>query len=174
MRLVGTYPVCTNSPRQAPNQAPNPAVLAAALWRDQVDLPAPTVYMAPGKAITGLVGCLEIGGPQQLQRSFPNVFGFDIGIQTTSEYDVDWGDGTPHTTTTSQGGPCRDGNGNDSGDIRHAYATSGTKTITVRQAWAATFTVNGGPPTAISGPLRTQTEWDIPVHEVQAVGQAGG
>jgi hypothetical protein len=52
----------------------SPAAAAQQVWRDQVKLPPPEPYIAPGKAITGLRAFLEIGGPRTKTQTF-NVFG---------------------------------------------------------------------------------------------------
>jgi hypothetical protein len=161
-QLVANHPLCPGSP-PAPGRI-SPAAAASEVWHDQVDLQDPTLRMAPGKAITGLEGCLEIAGPQSVSRDFPNVFGYDIHIDATSTYDVDWGDGTWTHGLSTQGGPC------PGGTIRHTYTTKGTATIVVYQTWQATWSA-GGPPAPIPGQLETTASLTLPIEEVQAVGQ---
>ncbi|MDQ3575914.1 MAG: hypothetical protein M3404_13530, partial [Actinomycetota bacterium] len=99
----------------APIITVSPGAAAQMMWRDQVKLPSPEPYIAPGKAITGLAAFLEIRGPRTTAQSF-NVFGYALTINATAtSYDVDWGDGTWSRGLASAGGPWPDG------DVRHVY-----------------------------------------------------
>lgn len=158
--LVGQYGLCPNSPTPA---GMSPAAAAALAWRDMVQLPKPGLWMAPGKALTGMAGCLEIGGPSAMSRGF-DVFGMPVSLSIGSTYDIDWGDGTSLTGVTSHGGPCPDG------DLKHAYAKRGNVTITVTQNWTATWSA-GGTGGTIAGVLRTVQTLALSVEEAQAVGR---
>ena len=134
VRLADRYPMCPNSdplPR-----VPAPSSLAADLWQRDVDLTQPRPVIEPADAITGIPVYLQIGGPQTGRWEF-DPFGIEIVIEATSEYIVDWGDGTPTTRTTSQGGP------HPEGDVTHGYRYKGTYDIVVTQRWTATWRTSG-------------------------------
>lgn len=161
LRLAAQYPLCSGSPR--PSGKPTPGAAAALAWSDTKNLPHPTVWMAPGKAITGLEGCLEIGGPSTMPIDYPDVFGMAIHIDAaTSNYLVDWGDGTT-TETTDRGGACDKG-----GKLRHTYQYKGNKTITVTQRWTATWSA-GSASGAITDVLETVGTLPLDVFEIQPV-----
>ena len=155
-------PVCYLS--QLPPTTLSPGAAAQMVWRDQMKLPPPQPYIAPGKAITGLRAFLEIRGPRTATQSF-NVFGYALTINATAtSYDVDWGDGSWSRGLTSSGGPW------PHGDVRHVYTTQGTYTVRVLERWAGTWSVAGGGGGSVDGALSCEGRIDaFPVVQVQAV-----
>lgn len=142
----------------------SPGAAAQMVWRDQMKLPAPEPYIAPGKAITGLAAFLEIRGPRTRTETF-NVFGYALTITATvGGYDVDWGDGTWSRGVTSSGGPW------PKGDVRHVYTDMGKYTVRVVERWSGTWSVAGGGGGAVDGELGTEgTIPSFPVDQLQAV-----
>ena len=141
---------------------PSAAAAAAQVWRDGVHLDPPTMTVKPGWAITGKPAYLEIGGAQTLQKPF-SVFGYDIAIDATSTYDVDWGDGTTAHGLTSQGGPWPDGS------ISHVYERAGFNTLTVTQRWSADWSIGAANRGRILDQLVTRATLAIESRQVQAV-----
>lgn len=132
-------------------------------WRSVVRPPPPTpLRVAPGKAATGLLAYLEIGGDPAPTETLDNPIGPDVVITMTPRYVVRWGDGAT-TTTTSQGGPY------PSGDVTHTYLDEGTVTITVEAYWTATWRAGGagGELPELAEP--TSAALDLPVEQYQAV-----
>lgn len=145
----------------APSTPPSPGELARAFW-DVRHLPAPTLEVVPDYAVSGKRVYLTIKGPPTAAFQVPNPIGDDVGITATSRYTVDWGDGTPPTTTTSQGGPWPEG------DLTHVYdSAGGSVTITVTQAWSATW--SAGPTGGALDNLQTVGSLTLRVEQVQAV-----
>lgn len=141
---------------------PTPGELARDFWDVRL-LPSPTVKTVPDYAIVGKRVYLQIVGPPTTAFDVPNPIGADIDIQATSRYAVDWGDGTPPTTTTSQGGPWPDG------DLTHVYDTAHSAvTIRVTQQWSATWTAGPGTAGTLDD-LRTVGELTIRVDQLQPV-----
>lgn len=160
--LRDQYPLCNGAKPTAPAK-PDPAGAAEAAWRDTKTLPRPTVWMAPGKAITGLEGCLEIGGPSTMPIDYPDVFGIAIHIDAaTTRYLIDWGDGTT-TETTDRGGACDKG-----GRLRHTYQYKGNRTITVTQRWSAAWS-SGSASGTVADTLATVGTLGLEVFEIQPV-----
>lgn len=160
--MASITPLC---PGSAPAPAvPSPGAAAQMVWRDQVKLPPPEPYIAPGKAITGLAAFLEIRGSPTRTQSF-NVFGYSLTITATaSSYDVDWGDGSWSRGLTSAGGPW------PHGDVRHVYTRQGTYTVRVMEHWTGTWSVAGGGGGTVDGTLASEGRIDsFPVIQVQAV-----
>lgn len=162
MRPFATYsmtlPVC---PRPAPGD-PAPAVddLAREFWDVRV-LPDPVLSVVPDYAITGKLVYLQITGPKEQRFDVDNPIGDDVAITATSEYLVDWGDGTT-ATTTSQGGPW------PAGDVTHTHIdTAPARTITVKQVWTAGW--SAGSDQGTLSDLSTVATVRIPVTQVQAV-----
>lgn len=142
----------------------SPAAAAQIVWRDQMKLPPPEPYIAPGKAITGLRAFLEIRGPRTRTQTF-NVFGYDLTVTATAtSYDVDWGDGAWSRGLTSSGGPW------PNGDVRHVFTTQGTYTVRVIERWTGTWSLAGGGGGSVDGTLSSEGRIDaFPVVQVQAV-----
>jgi hypothetical protein len=142
---------------------PSPGELARDFW-DVRHLPSPTLEVVPAYAVVGKPVYLTIKGPPTADFHVPNPIGADISIAATSRYVVDWGDGSPPTTTTSQGGPW------PHGDLTHVYdGDLTTATITVTQQWSATWSA---PPAARGGTLdnlHTGDTLTLRVDQIQAV-----
>jgi hypothetical protein len=151
---------CPAGPVQAAPSAPPPDVLARDFWDVRL-LPHPTLKIDPDYAVTGKRVYLQIAGERTKHFDVSDPLGPVIGIDATSTYVVDWGDGTSDTTTSS-GGPWPDG------DVSHVYTTANpSQTITVAQQWSATWQA-GGQQGALNG-LRTDGSLTFRVVEVQAV-----
>jgi hypothetical protein len=151
---------CTPEDTSAPT--PDPGRLARDFW-DVRRLPSPVPEVVPDWAVVGKRVYLRIGGPPATSFEVPNPIGAPVTIDATSRYLVDWGDGTPPTTTTSRGGPWPDG------DVTHVYTDAHTAvTIRVVQLWSATWTAG---PTAAGTleQLRTEGELTIRVDQLQPV-----
>jgi hypothetical protein len=141
---------------------PTPGELARDFWDVRL-LPRPQLTVVPDYAIVGKKVYLQIGGRLRTTFAVPNPIGADIGIHATSRYVVDWGDGSPPTTTTSQGGPWPDG------DVTHVYDTAAAAvTIRVVQQWSARWSA-GGAGSGTLDDLRTGGELTMRVEQVQPV-----
>jgi len=149
-------------PDAATPAAPDPGELARDFW-DVRRLPAPTLKVVPDYGIVGKRVHLQIAGPPAATFEVPNPIGAPVGIAATSRYVVDWGDGTPATTTTSRGGPWPDG------DVTHVYDTAHPAvTIRVTQRWSATWTAGATTGGTLEN-LRTEGELTIRVDQLQPV-----
>jgi len=151
------YPPCVSDP----TLAADPAAIAFLHWEQQVPLPAPRPYVAPGWAITGKLAYMETRG----QTAFTYTKTTETGVLTivaTGKYDVDWGDGEfsgPHSV---------EGKAWPDGEITHDYIWSGTYDIVVTQRWTATWSLNGR--SGVLRELRTTGRIDdFPVRQIQAV-----
>jgi hypothetical protein len=141
---------------------PTPAEVAEAFLRE-VPLPAPEPRIAPdGQAITGLAAYLETNGTlAHTVGPNPTALG-PIVVEATSVYWVDWGDDTP------EAGPFTfEGEAYPTGRIWHGYRQRGDYTVTVRQAWTASWRL-GAESGTVEG-LQTEASIPIDVDEVQAV-----
>lgn len=153
------YPPCPAREGEQP-QPRSPAEWAARFW-EEVLLPAPMPYIAPGWAITGKLAYLETRGETTKAYRAETPFG-PLVIDATGTYYVDWGDG-------EQSGPhSREGRPWPEGEITHDYVWARTYDITVTQRWVATWSVGGDRGTlrqlATSGTID-----DFPAREIQAV-----
>jgi hypothetical protein len=156
----GSAAECPANAAVAPAPGPTPDVLARDFWDVRL-LPRPSLAIDPDYAVTGKRVYLQIGGERTKHFDVSDLLGPSIGIDATSTYVVDWGDGTTDTTTSS-GGPW------PSGDVSHVYATANPgQTVTVAQQWSATWQA-GGQQGALNG-LQTDGALTFRVVEVQAV-----
>lgn len=154
------FPPC--APGAAAAAPPTPGEIARQFW-DVRQLSSPTLAVTPDYAITGKPVYLRIGGPPSATFHVDNPLGPAVDIAATSRYIVDWGDGSPPTTTTSQGGPWPDG------DVTHVYdRSSKAVTITVTQAWSATWTAAPGEAGVLDN-LQTVGTLTLRVEQLQAV-----
>ncbi len=155
---------CTATGSQPLPAVPSPAAAAQMVWRDQVRLPSPEPYIAPGKGITGLAAFLEVRGPRAVTQSF-NVFGYALTITAAmTSYDIDWGDGTWSRGVTSSGGPW------PNGDVRHVYTIAKNYRVRVFQNWTGTWSMAGGGGGVVDGTLQTEGRIEaFPVDQLQAV-----
>lgn len=146
--------------RAAPEPAAAADELARGFWEVRV-LPAPTLDVVPGYALTGKPVYLQIAGPRQRRFDVDNPIGTDVAITATSRYLVEWGDGTT-TATSSQGGPW------PGGDVTHTYTRAAPAvTVTVTQLWEASWSA-GAAAGDLAG-LRTSSTLTLPVRQLQAV-----
>lgn len=148
-----------------------PTEAAYQVWYYQTKLPKPTLATSPPKAaITGLDLYLAIGGPQTLVID-DEADGYNVHLEVTSVYDIDWGDPDPDTSVKgkavtkdfpTQGGLYPKGN------LRHQYIQRGQVTVKVTQRWQAKWTA-GGDSGTITDRLATTQTLTFPVQEIQAV-----
>lgn len=128
----------------------NPAPTPDEVYRYFRTLPLPaltTVEQPPGKALVGL--------PVVFHTEGPTTQSFDLTIRTYAVHltatatTFTWhtGDGTD-LTTTSPGAPWPDTT------VTHTYR-SGTWTSSLTTTWTASFSIDGGPPTAVPGSTST-------------------
>lgn len=139
----------------------DPAELAREFWLSVVP-PASTPRIDPGEALAGLRTYLVLDGETTVSETDVTPIG-TLAINGRVSYEVDWGDGSPVTTTGSQGVPYPGG----VGEITHAYTRAGTYTVTVVSVWSGTWTAGGA-----SGELpvlRREASITLPVTERQAV-----
>jgi hypothetical protein len=136
----------------------DPAAVRA-LIVSQLPLPAPSID--PGRAITGLRSYLDVGAPTSWGEPLqPAGLPFQLQIDGTAEYRVDWCDGTVETYASS-GGPYPDG------DITHVYTSVGDHTVTVTPVWTVSW-AGGGLDVTFTAELAPSSV-DLPVGEVQSV-----
>lgn len=150
----------------APAPQPIPGSTIATQWVSQATLPAPTLSVNPGYAVTGLTAYLQIepNSPYTTIFSPPGPVPNAIHITcTTSSYDVDWGDGGPITHTTSTGGPY------PNGDVTHVYQTASARDdLTVTSHWGCNWTDNFGAAGTIPD-LHSTGRLPLEVREIQSV-----
>lgn len=151
-----------------PAGAASPAVDTTALARTVVDNVPVDLFgidvRPEGRAVTGIPSYFWVEGYDgqpivDTVRNGPVAVAVEITLGTVT---WDFGDGTPPVTAgLGEAWPERS-------EIRHAYRDRGDYVVTVTVTLPATFTVNGGAPTALAPITRTAT---IPyaVDEVQAV-----
>jgi hypothetical protein len=135
-------------------------MVAREYWED-VDLPEPKPYIAPGRAITGKLAYLETHG--EVTHTYTNVTIFGpLEIVARGTYIVDWGDGIRTGPYSREGQPW------PSGEISHDYSVIGSYDIVVTEQWTARWRLG-----AESGTLRTLQSVggidDFPVEQLQAV-----
>lgn len=137
-----------------------PDLLARDFWDVRI-LPKPALRIAPDYAVTGKPVYLQIVTEQAKRFDVPDPLGPPIGIEATSRFVVDWGDGTVEETTTL-GGPWPDG------DLTHVYTTSSdATTIRVTQRWSASW--RAGAQQGTLDTLQTDGAVTFRVTQVQAV-----
>jgi hypothetical protein len=157
----GSSADCPAVPGATAPAPPSPDTLARAFWDVRL-LPAPTLTIVPGYAITGKPVYLQIGGERTKHFDVPDPLGPPVSIDATADYVVDWGDGSPLQTTTSPGGPW------PHGDLTHTYTTLNRhQTIRVAQRWSATW--SAGDQRGTLDNLRTDGALTFEVTQVQAV-----
>ena len=152
------YPPCPA--REGEQQVGTPAEWAARFW-EQVPLPRPQPYIAPGWAIVGKPGYLETNGEVRHTYETTSPFG-PLQIHATGRYYVDWGDGETTGPYSFEGKPWPDG------EITHDWIWSGTYDILVTQKWTATWSF--GPNSGVLRQLQTSgTIDDFRARQIQAV-----
>jgi len=158
---AGSAAECPATPTGGAAPAPPPPdVLARDFWDVRL-LPHPTLKIDPDYAVTGKRVYLQIQSDRTRHFDVADPLGPAIGIDATSTYLIDWGDGTTDTAT-SNGGPWPDG------DVSHVYTTANpAQTIKVAQQWTATW--RAGDQQGALDNLRTDGSLTFRVVEVQAV-----
>jgi hypothetical protein len=156
--LFSTYPRCPPAFNQ--EAVIDPRVLALQGW-EEVELPKPQPYIAPGWAITGKYAYLETRG--QLRHVFTK--GTPIGplqITSTGRYYVDWGDGETTGPHSAEGGPWPDG------EITHTYIDVGHYDVVVTEEWTAAWSLGpaGG---SLNGQRTVGRIDDFRVEQIQVV-----
>ena len=156
--LFSDYPRCPAEPGE--EEVIDPRVIAMQGW-EEVQLPKPEPYIAPGWAITGKYAYLETRG--QLRHVFTQ--GTPIGpleITSTGRYFVDWGDGEKTGPYSTEGGPWPDGT------ITHTYIHVGHYDVVVTEEWTATWRL--GPASGnLSGQRTVGRIDDFRVEQIQVV-----
>jgi hypothetical protein len=141
---------------------PPSASLIAQAWVDSANLPSPTLYIAPGHAVTGLTAYLEITAHSPWTATFSDPIRNDTIIASCADtaFDIDWGDGT-RTSTTSTGGPYPDG------DVTHVYQdASPALTMSVTEHWSCSWSDEVGDSGTIAG-LSSAGTLAVEVREIQ-------
>lgn len=114
------YPPCPEQPRAPGEAAPleTPSMVAMRYW-EQVPLPKPRPFIAPGRAITGKRAFVETRG--DVARTYTNdtVFG-QLIIVASGSYTVNWGDGVTTGPHPFEGKPWPEG------QITHDYLNIGS------------------------------------------------
>lgn len=157
MRLIRTYPLCAGQSRPPAT----PSTLAREVI-EHIDLPAPSIEIDPGFAITGMKAYLETNGtlhPDTYVR--PTPLG-DISVDADGEYVVDWGDGTPVERYSYEGRDWPEGR------ITHVYTDLGRYDVVVTVEWVAHWSI--GERRGTVRDLRTSGRIeDFETRQVQAV-----
>ena len=160
LALGSQYALCPGVTRPPSAVAPTPGEVAERFW-GEIPLPRPQPRIAPGYALTGKRAYLETGGVLSQPYERPTPLG-TLTLEARGRFTVDWGDGTTTGPHADAGGPWPDGH------ISHVYEHRGTVTVTVTEAWEATWHL-AGQSGSLTG-LRTEAVIaDFPVRELQAV-----
>lgn len=129
----------------APKAAPpkpkvvSPGTVAATYWAQDGanQLPSPHPYIAPGYALAGLPGYLEVRAPLSTTLTDSTRLG-TLAIHATASVFVNWGDGG------SNDGPYHSaGAPYPNGTITHYWDYDGTYDIVVYEDWTATWYLAG-------------------------------
>jgi hypothetical protein len=151
------YPECTPA---AGSAARSPAQVAALAWQ-QVSLPTPDPWIAPGRAIVGKAAFLETKGQLAFTYREPTPLG-ELRIDAVGRYEVDWGDG--NTT-----GPFSvEGKAWPEGAIKHDYQWAGAYDVVITERWTATWRLGGDSGNLLGAQTSGRID-DFPVQEIQAV-----
>lgn len=155
--IRASYPRCPARPA-AP--VVDPRTFAVQGW-EEVNLPTPQPYIAPGWAITGKLAYLETRG--RLHHTFTKDTPVGpLEIDSVGSYYVDWGDGEKTGPYTQEGGPWPDG------QITHDYIDVGTYDVVVTEQWSANWRIGSAGGT-LTG-QRTMGRIDgFRVEQIQAV-----
>ena len=155
--ILAQYPAC---PQQPGRVQETPAQIAARYW-EEIPLPKPAPYIAPGWAITGKLAYLETNGELRHVHRNSTVVG-PLEISATGTYYVDWGDGETTGPHSVEGKPWPEG------EITHEYRWAGTYDILVTERWTASWRLGGQSGTLRE--LRTSGQIDdFRVTQIQAV-----
>ncbi len=157
--ITARYPRCRDDPAEA-QPAIDPRTLAIQGW-EEVELPRPQPYIAPGWAITGKTAYLETRG--QLTHTFTKDTPIGpLRIESRGAYYVDWGDGTKTGPHTTEGRPWPDGT------ITHTYIHVGHYDVVVTEVWSADWSL--GPASGdLTGQRTVGRIDDFRVEQIQVV-----
>jgi hypothetical protein len=151
----------TNSSGEPGPPPVTPQSYAESYW-NEVPLPTPEPYIAPGRAITGMFAYLETRGGTAHTYTEPNTPFGPMTVVAKGKYYVDWGDGTRTGPHSAEGGPWPDGK------IKHEYLHIGEYDVVVTERWTATWSF--GDQSGTLDELRTVGRIDdFPVQQIQAV-----
>src|SRR5579871_6312046 len=141
---------------------PPSASQIAQAWVQSAHLPAPTLFIAPGHAVTGLTAFLQITAHSPWSATFNDPIRNDT-ITASCAYtgfDIDWGDGT-RTSTPDTGGPYPDGN------VTHVYEdASPGLAVAVTEHWSCSWSDQVGDSGTIAG-LSSAGTLPLEVREIQ-------
>ncbi len=145
---------------------PVPGATLADQWASHANLPGPELEVNPGYAVTGLTAYLQIDPKSPYSTTFnataqaPNAIHINC---SASSFDVNWGDGSPGTHTTSTGGPY------PNGDVTHVYQSAAADDdLTVTSHWGCHWTDDFGAAGTVSN-LHSTGHLALPVREIQSV-----
>ena len=163
--LTGTWDsVVTALPPCPAGAAPlDPATLAYSFVHEMAP-PSTNPSIAPGHAITGKAAYLE-QATTSASRTFDTLLGpLTIDLRATT-FTIDWGDATGRDPGPfpSPGGPWPDG------PAHHTYTTAGAYTVTLIQAWEATWSVAGQQSATPLTVTSTDQILNFEVRQLQAV-----
>ncbi|GAC1538319.1 MAG: hypothetical protein NVS3B12_23310 [Acidimicrobiales bacterium] len=149
----------------APAAPPPPSAAdVAQSWSRTATLPNPKLTVPPGHAVTGLTAYLEISTPSPWTVAIPDPIRnntISVSCGHTS-FDVDWGDGTPMTHTSSTGGPY------PRGDVTHDFQeATPSDTIVVTEHWGCRWSNPLGAGGQLTG-LRSTGQLALEVREIQS------
>jgi hypothetical protein len=161
----GHHPQC---PGQDGGGPPDPTAAVLSLWSENQPVPDFTPEIAPGWALTGMPAYLDVQGDRAVTASYelPAPFPFDVRLDASATYEVDWGDGSPVVTGITAPGPWPDG------EARHTYVHAEPVTVTVTAVWSGTW--RAGPFGGELPVLRRSQQLPLEVRQLQAVRVAGG
>lgn len=158
--LAADLPDCPAAESSAADVS-TPQGYAVQYW-NQIPLPNPDPYIAPGRAITGMYAYLETRGSTTHTFTEPDTPFGTLTIVANGAYYVDWGDGTETGPHPYEGEPWPDGR------IRHEYLRVGSYDVVVTERWTATWSF--GSESGTLDELRTVGRIeDFPVEQIQAV-----
>ena len=159
--FLATLPPC---PPQTP--LPTPGSTLATQWSDQAQLPAPSLAVQPGYAVTGLTAYLQITATTTAAYTFgagSNSISIDCDY---TDFHVDWGDGST-TDTRSLGGPYPDG------DVNHVYGeVSASDALAVTENWTCRWEDLLGDEGTLDG-LYSDSTLPLQVRELEAFNGTG-
>jgi hypothetical protein len=159
--VLAGLPDCPVLPADESAPADAATTYAVEYWQE-IPLPAPQPYIAPGRAITGLLAYIETRGTTTHTYTEPDTPFGPLTITATGRYYVDWGDGTHTGPHSREGRPWPDG------QITHMYINIGAYDVIVTERWTATWSF--GTETGTLDELRTVGRIDdFPVQQIQAV-----
>jgi hypothetical protein len=146
------------------NATPPPpsATEIAQAWVDSASLPAPTLSVAPGYAVTGLTAYLQIAAHSPWTATFSDPVRNDTITASCGEtgFDIAWGDGA-RTSTTHTGGPY------PNGDVTHVYQDASPRlALTVTEHWSCSWSDQVGDSGTIAG-LSSAGTLPLEVREIQ-------